>query len=159
MTTDDGGVTRWHWGRPIGRLALQMKKTINLRNSEYHRVQSVTLSPTRTLIWAYQVIGLVWATLSYPIDCFLVIDIAWDRVFYEIYRHEHEGEAPRASCHVYFIKYEDFSCYNYVFYITTTPYLPCNNKNINRKDFYYTAITLTTGYKWRYDLLKVVHQN
>ncbi len=35
----------------------------------------------------------------------------------------------------------------YVFYITTTPYLPCN---INRKelyDFYYTAITLTTGYK------------
>ncbi len=30
----------------------------------------------------------------------------------------------------------------YVFYITTTPYLPCNNKNINRKelyDFYYTA--------------------
>ncbi len=37
----------------------------------------------------------------------------------------------------------------YVFYITTTPYLPCNNKNINRKelyDFYYTAITLTTGY-------------
>ncbi len=38
----------------------------------------------------------------------------------------------------------------YVFYITTTPYLPCNNNNINRKelyDFYYTAITLTTGYK------------
>ncbi len=37
----------------------------------------------------------------------------------------------------------------YVFYITTTPYLSCNNKNINRKelyDFYYTAITLTTGY-------------
>ncbi len=79
----------------------------------------------------------------------LDVDIAWDRVFYEIYRHEHEGEAPRASCHVYCIKHEDFSCYNYVFYITTTPYLPCNNKNINRKelyDFYYTAITLTTGY-------------
>ncbi len=41
----------------------------------------------------------------------------------------------------------------YVFYITTTPYLPCNNNtgNINRKelyDFYYTAITLTTGYKY-----------
>ncbi len=38
----------------------------------------------------------------------------------------------------------------YVFYITTTPYLPCNNNNINRKelyDFYYTAITMTTGYK------------
>ncbi len=37
----------------------------------------------------------------------------------------------------------------YVFYITTTPYLLCNNNNINRKemyDFYYTAITLTTGY-------------
>ncbi len=43
----------------------------------------------------------------------------------------------------------------YVFYITTTPYLPCNNKNINRKelyDFYYTAITLTTGYKKFYKL-------
>ncbi len=41
----------------------------------------------------------------------------------------------------------------YVFYITTTPYLPCNNNNINRKelyDFYYTAITLTTGYKAEY---------
>ncbi len=41
----------------------------------------------------------------------------------------------------------------YVFYITMTPYLPCNNKNINRKelyDFYYTAITLTTGYKILY---------
>ncbi len=38
----------------------------------------------------------------------------------------------------------------YVFYITTTPYLPCNKNNINRKelyDFYYTAITLTTRYK------------
>ncbi len=44
----------------------------------------------------------------------------------------------------------------YVFYITTTPYLPCNNKNINRKelyDFYYTAITLTTGYKTYYTLV------
>ncbi len=40
----------------------------------------------------------------------------------------------------------------YVFYRTATPYLPCNNNNINRKelyDFYYTAITLTTGYKCR----------
>ncbi len=38
----------------------------------------------------------------------------------------------------------------YVFYITTTLYLPCNNKNINRKelyDFYYTAITL-----WQRDI-------
>ncbi len=45
----------------------------------------------------------------------------------------------------------------YVFYITTTPYLPCNNNNINRKelyDFYYTAITLTTGYRIH---LVVVH--
>ncbi len=41
----------------------------------------------------------------------------------------------------------------YVFYITTTPYLLCNNKNINRKElyeFYYTAITLTTRYKNQY---------
>ncbi len=31
--------------------------------------------------------------------------------------HKHEGKAPRASCHVYCIKHEDFSCYmyNYVF--------------------------------------------
>ncbi len=59
---------------------------------------------------------------------------------------KYTGTSTRASCHVYCIKHEDFSCYNYVFYITTTPYLPCNNNNINRKelyDFYYTAITLT----------------
>ncbi len=76
-----------------------------------------------------------------------VIDIAWDRVFYEIYRHEHEGELP---CILH--KTRGFLML-YVFYVTTTPYLPCNNKNINRKelyDFYYTAITLTTGYKHTY---------
>ncbi len=61
----------------------------------------------------------------------------------------YRAKPPRASCHVYC---EDFSCYmyNYVFYITTTPYLPCNNNNNNRKElygFYYMAITLTTGYK------------
>ncbi len=32
----------------------------------------------------------------------------------------------------------------YVFYITTTPYL-----NVNRNDFYYTAITLTAGSRWQ----------
>ncbi len=45
----------------------------------------------------------------------------------------------------------------YVFYIMTTPYLLCNNKNINQKelyDFYYTAITLTTGYKSNYTPLR-----
>ncbi len=45
----------------------------------------------------------------------------------------------------------------YVFYITTTPYLPCNNKNIKLKelyDFYYTAITLTTGYKSTYSTIR-----
>ncbi len=74
-------------------------------------------------------------------SCSYVIDIAY-RVFYEIYRHEHEGELP-----VYCIKHEDFS--NYVFYITTTPYLSCNNINWKELyDFYYTAITLTTGYKY-----------
>ncbi len=41
-------------------------------------------------------------------------------------KHKHEGELP-----VYCIKHEDFSCYMYVFYITTTPYLPCNNNNYN----------------------------
>ncbi len=33
----------------------------------------------------------------------------------------------------------------YVFYITTTPYNNINQKELY--DFYYTAITLTTGYK------------
>ncbi len=46
------------------------------------------------------------------------------------------------------------------FYIMTTPYLPCNNNNnINRKklyDFYYTAITLTTGYKQSYKSLSLI---
>ncbi len=40
--------------------------------------------------------------------------------------------------------------YNVFLYHDDPLYLPCNNKNINRKelyDFYYTAITLTTGYK------------
>ncbi len=48
----------------------------------------------------------------------------------------------------------------YVFYITTTPYLPRNNKNINRKelyDFYYTAITLTTGYTMRLSIQCIVY--
>ncbi len=76
---------------------------------------------------------------------------------YEIYRHEHEGKAPRASCQVYCIKHEDFSCYICVLYHEdpTTPYLPCNNNNMNQKelyDFYYTAITLTTGYNKNYRL-------
>ncbi len=47
----------------------------------------------------------------------------------------------------------------YVFYITTTPYLPCNNININRKelyDFYYTAITLTAGYKKWYNFTTIL---
>ncbi len=60
---------------------------------------------------------------------------------------KYTGTSTRVSCHVYCIKHEDFSCYNYVFYIMTTPYLPCNN-NINRKepyDFYYTAINLDNG--------------
>ncbi len=41
----------------------------------------------------------------------------------------------------------------YLFYITTTPYVPSNSNNINRKelyDFYYTALTLTTGYNYIY---------
>ncbi len=38
---------------------------------------------------------------------------------------KYTGTSTRASCHVFCIKHEDFSCYN-VFYITTTPYLPCN---------------------------------
>ncbi len=37
----------------------------------------------------------------------------------------------------------------YMFYITTTPYLLCNKSHTTRKelyDFYYTLVTLTTGY-------------
>ncbi len=65
-------------------------------------------------------------------------------MFYAIYRHEGEGELP---CIILLHKTRGFLML-YVFYITTTPYLLCNN--INRKelyDLYYTAITLTTGYK------------
>ncbi len=58
---------------------------------------------------------------------------------------------PRGRAAMYIDKTRGFLMLHVcVFYITTTPYLPCNNKNINRKelyDFYYTAITLTTGYK------------
>ncbi len=56
---------------------------------------------------------------------------------------------PRGRVAMYMNKTRGFLML-YMFYITTTPYLSCNNKNINRKelyDFYYTAITLTTGYK------------
>ncbi len=66
--------------------------------------------------------------------------------------------STRASCHVYCKKHEEFSCYNYVFYITATPYLPCNNNNITRKelyDFYYTLVTLTTGYKIMFQSLQM----
>ena len=80
-------------------------------------------------------------------------------MFYEIYRHEHEGEAPRASFHVYCIKHEDFSCYNYVF-ISRRPltYRVIIIIIINRKELYdfyymhvctmYMAITLTMGYRY-----------
>ncbi len=54
--------------------------------------------------------------------------MALDRVFYEIYRHEHEGENT----------IENFSCYNYVF-ISRRPlayYLQCYNNNINRKELH-----------------------
>ncbi len=64
---------------------------------------------------------------------------------------KYTGTSTRASCHVLH-KTQGFLML-YVFYITTTPYLPCNNNNINRKelyDFYYTTITLTTGYKTVY---------
>ncbi len=52
-----------------------------------------------------------------------------------------------ASCHVYCIKHEDLSCY--MCFISRRP-RTYRVIIINRKelyDFYYTAITLTTGYK------------
>ena len=61
---------------------------------------------------------------------------------------KYTGTSTRASCHVYY-KTRGFLIL-YVFYITTTPYLPYNNKNIN---FYYMAITLTTGYNITYAIL------
>ncbi len=60
---------------------------------------------------------------------------------------KYTGTSTRASCHACILHKTRGFLMLYVFYI---PYLPCNNKNINRKglyDFYYTAITLTTGYK------------
>ncbi len=70
-------------------------------------------------------------------------------MFYEIYRHEHEGEAMYIAkntriSHAICVLYHD------------DPVPPCNNKNINRKelyDFYYMAITLTTGYNTLYNLV------
>ncbi len=35
----------------------------------------------------------------------------------------------------------------YVFYIMTTPYLPCNTNRKELYDFYYTAITLQQDIK------------
>ncbi len=40
----------------------------------------------------------------------------------------------------------------YVFYITTTPYLPCN-KNKGTVYMTFINITLTTGYKNLYDMI------
>ncbi len=58
---------------------------------------------------------------------------------------KYTGTSTRASCHVY---YEDFS--RYVFYITMTLTQACNNNKPRKElyDFYYTAITLTTGYNY-----------
>ncbi len=70
-----------------------------------------------------------------------VIDIAWDRVFYEIYRHKHEGEIP-VCC----IKHEDSHTIVICVYITATPYRPCNTEGTVW--LYYTLATLTTGYKF-----------
>ena len=76
-------------------------------------------------------------------------DIAWDRVFYEYYT----GTSTRASYHVYCIKHEHFSCYNMCFISRR----PLTNRVIKviqyRKglyEFYYTLVTLTTGYKEHY---------
>ncbi len=55
---------------------------------------------------------------------------------------KYTGTSTRASCHVYCIKHEDFSCYK-VFYITTTPYLPCKISRKELYDFYYMLVTLT----------------
>ncbi len=58
-----------------------------------------------------------------------------------------QGRSPKGEMPCILQKTQGFL----MLYITTTPYLPCN---INRKelyDFYYTAITLTTGYKRFYN--------
>ncbi len=55
---------------------------------------------------------------------------------------------------VYCIKHEDFSCYNYVFYIMTIPYLPCiNNNGRNCVTFITWLITLTTRYTYMYTVM------
>ncbi len=82
------------------------------------------------------------------------------RVLCNIYGNSPSGLRPRArACILH--KTRGFLML-YVFYITMTPYLPCNNNNINRKelyDFYYTAITLTTGYKCTYYKHYTAHVN
>ncbi len=59
-------------------------------------------------------------------------------------RHKHKGELP---CILH--KTRGYLMM-YVFYITTTPNHRRIKNNITRKelyDFYYTLVTLTTGYK------------
>ncbi len=63
-----------------------------------------------------------------PRVCALRPSILW------IYRHKHEGELLPCILREFLM-----------FYIMTTPYLPCNITQI--EDFYYMLVTLTTGYK------------
>ncbi len=72
---------------------------------------------------------------------------------------KYTGTSTRASCHVYCIKHEDLSCYNYyVFYITATPYLPCNNYKPEGTVWLllHGSITLTTGYKLSYSSFRFI---
>ncbi len=83
-----------------------------------------------------------------------------DRVFYEIYRHKHEGELP---CTCILHKTRGFlSCYNYVFYITTTPYQPCNKSHTIPEGTVWLLLhacnldnVLVTLHVYMYDLLKL----
>ena len=68
-------------------------RTVTLQKSNVSSTHAAHISSTRIL------------RIYTPLRGLYAIDIAWDRVFYEIYRHEHEGKAPRASCHVYCIKH------------------------------------------------------
>ncbi len=80
------------------------------------------------------------------------------RVFYVIYRRSTEGALP---CILHKTRGFLMLCvlYHNDPLPTVYPYLQCNQNNITRKelyDYYYTLVTLTTGYKNLYTCNKAV---
>ncbi len=67
---------------------------------------------------------------------------------------KYTGISTRASCHVYCIKHEEFSCYRCFISRRPLNYIPCN---ITRKELYDFIATLTTGYN--YNRIDCMHES